>query len=127
MSTAARKTDLDRVLELVERNPGLPAVLLAWVAAGGEVSGEGPGGEVVVPFGRLVKVLSLEKRLVELVKRGRVRRGAARIASRTSDTGYWPVLVRPVVREEVAAVAPVPRAEAGRAQLARLARILGDE
>ena len=82
--------DQERVLALVQANPGLPQVLIAWLMAGGEIGPEGARGTVELTFPRFVKVNGVSKRVTDLAKRGRIHSGDAKIKTKTSTTGYYP-------------------------------------
>ncbi len=132
MSGRGNGGDLDRVEDLVRKNPGLPGILLAWAAMGGVV---GPGGPAdAEAFERFVKAVSIQKRLAELVKRGRIRKATARVGTQSTDQGYYPLGMRQGPRPSTApAMQAKPQEreekpksrESGRAVLARLNEALG--
>jgi len=110
--------DLDHVEALVTANPGLPGVLLVWVYLGGKVGSAGASDSVItVSFKQLVKAMGIPKRLADLVKRGRIKKGLAKIRTRSTDQGYYPMGMRPMRQQQPVSVPGRPvqtQARAGR-------------
>lgn len=100
MSGRGNAGDLDRAEALVRKHPGLPGILLAWAAMGGEIGPAGPTD--LEAFERFVKALSIQKRLADLVKRGRIKKGVAKVGTRFTDQGYYPMGMRAVQRQDTA-------------------------
>lgn len=89
MSGRGNVRDLDYVESIVRRHPGLPGALIAYMVFGGDVGPDGPAD--IQHYKRFLKGVSAQKRLHDLEKRGKIKRGRPRVLLDTADTGFYPL------------------------------------
>ncbi len=120
-------THIEHVYQLVCQYPGHPVAWLAWVEAGGRIENGRPVGKTAEHgFAQHHRVLDVQKRVAELVERGRVVMGELTVTTNTRAKGVWPVQRGDIQRPPKTAAAPPRTVGVGRSALAQLRRAVGE-